>query len=90
MMEVGLDLEPITLTSLARPRLNRQEEQSSGQIVSRRDQTSLRKHILSKMLDQVLTILELKQLIDKLTTLRFQDSIMLQELRLASRLAKSL
>ena len=90
MMEVGLDLEHITLTSLARPRLNRQEEQSSGQIVSRRDQTSLRKHILSKMLDQVLTILELKQLIDKLTTLRFQDSIMLQELRLASRLAKSL
>ena len=55
MMEADLVLEPTMSTSLARPRLNRQGEQSSGQTVNQRDLTSSPKPTPSKMSAQVLT-----------------------------------
>ena len=78
------------LISRVKHKLHLLKEPLSGLIVSQRDLTSLLELILSKKLAPVLTICVPKPSIDKLITQQSQDSITLQELPKALKLAESL
>lgn len=70
-------------------RLHHLKELLSGPIVNQRDLTSSPEHILSKKLAPDHTIYVPKQSTAKSIIQQFQDSIMLQELRKASKQEKN-